>query len=135
MNNYTRNLYSVIWSIGAILLIYYSNTLLEFADEWSSKTYNIRGYHLWIPIVVSVFSGMYLAFIHGIPKHFRLDSGKLAVFAISFVMLFYFVLAFYTNLPLVQPFLKVMSNNGQFFVGLICGYSMISCLFKVRYVE
>ncbi|SDX04916.1 hypothetical protein [Paenibacillus sp. CF384] len=135
MSNYARNLYSVIWSIGAILIIYYSSTLLEFAQDWSSKTFNIRGYHLWIPIIVSLFSGIYLALMKGIPKHVRLDSSKFVVFAISFATLVYFVLSFYLALPLGHTFIRIMSFNGQFFIGLISGYSMMLSLFKVKDVN
>lgn len=129
-----RYLYSLCWSIGAIILIYYSSFLFEFASDWKAKTYTLKGYSLWIPIWISIIMGIYLAFINGIPKQFRISPARLVIFAISFILLAYFVSFFYTNLVLLDPLVvgRLMGYHGQFFVGIICGYSILTGLFIVK---
>lgn len=132
MNINRRNLYYVLWLIGVFFLIYFSSLVLEFANEWKMKTYNIHGYNLWLPILISFISGIYLAFINGVPKQIRIDRSRLIVFFISGIALSYFILWFYFNLPVFNPkvYLKMINYNGPFFLGLICGYSAITGLFK-----
>jgi hypothetical protein len=131
LNTISRYLYHTIWTIGAIVLIYCSSFLLDYANEWRSRTLNILGYSLWIPLLVSFVSGIYMAFINGVPKQIRVNRSRLIVFIITFIFLIYFILLFYLSLPVINMnYVRLMNYNGQFFIGLICGYSMITSVFK-----
>ncbi len=128
----SRYHYNALWLIGAILLIYYSSFILDFANEWKIKNFNVRGYNLWLPILTSFISGVYLAFIHGVPKQIRINRSRIIVFFISILLLTYFVLSFYFELPEPDVYIRIIKYNGPFFLELICGYSVITGLLRFK---
>jgi hypothetical protein len=132
LKNSSRYLYYVAWSIGAVLLVYYSSYLYDYANDWRARFLNIRGYSLWIPVLLSLIFGFYLAFINGMPKQPRVNASRVIVFFITFILLAYFILLFYYDLPKFSnlQYLRFMSQNGQFYFGVICGYSLLTSVFR-----
>jgi hypothetical protein len=132
LKNSSRYLYYVAWSIGAVLLVYYSSYLYDYANDWRARFLNIRGYSLWIPFLLSLIFGFYLAFINGMPKQPRVNASRVIVFFITFILLAYFILLFYYDLPKFSnlQYLRFMSNSGQFYFGVICGYSLLTSVFR-----
>jgi hypothetical protein len=130
LNLFLKYLYSLVWLIGAILLIYYSNILMQYAHDMTAKTFNLR-YGLWIPIIISFVFGVYMAFIHGIPKRLSLNTGTLIIFVISIVGLSCFIIPYYFKVPYFNIYFRLFgSYYGSFILGVTSGYSMITSVFS-----
>ncbi|WP_068618956.1 hypothetical protein [Paenibacillus tuaregi] len=125
-------LYYLIWTIGAILLLYYGNQYLDEIARKGQVDFNIKR-SLWAGTLFALILGIYLSGLFGLPGRASFNKPMfLAVFLPSFVLLVYVVAAFYFKLPLYPKYLKLIDQHGHFYLGVISGISLIKSLFETR---
>lgn len=125
-------MYYIIWTIGAILLLYYGNQYLDETAKKAIMDFSMKR-SLWVGALFALIMGVYLSALFGLPgKSYFNKPMFLAVFLPSFVLLIYILAAYYFKLTLFPRYLDVIDRNGHFYLGVISGVSLIKSLFEPR---
>lgn len=117
---------SVLWLIGAVVLIYYCNNLLLDARRTYSAMSSI------LSLILSSYGlGIYLSLLQGIPNRVSIHAGRLTVFILSLIISALIIVPFMIEASVsIRIPNYLLTEKGFMIIGIICGYTFITGFFK-----
>lgn len=124
-------MYYLGWLVGAIVVLYLGNMVLDYVKEEANRTFIIT-YQLWGTFVIYFIYGVYLGLLNGLPKRFSLNRPLFIFVCIPcLILLFYSIAIFYFRLPFFEMYRSlVKDNNSQLLFTIVAGMTLILSLFS-----
>jgi len=131
MKSKYKAFYLLGWTIGAFLLVYFSNLLLDYTDHKTNQTYDLT-YNVWASVTIPFVMGMYLGLINGIPRRFKVNISMMIIFVPTFLVMIYLILPIYFEMHVFDFYLDLTKHNGYNYIGIISGMTLIMGLFEFK---
>lgn len=132
MNKTKGYFYYLLWTIGALVLVYYGNRFVSMMEHKTQEFYEIS-YGLLGNILYGLVLGAYVSLLGGLPnRRAFIRPLFFFVFIPSLILMLYPVLSLYLNMPYYSLYMDVTSQKGYFYFSLLCGLSLMKSLFDSK---
>lgn len=132
MNKSKGYIYYLLWFLGALVLVYYGNRFVGMMEHSPEKVLKIS-YGLLGNMLYGLALGAYVSLLGGLPNRRKFYRPLFFFVCIpSLILMLYPVLNLYLNMPYYSLYQEVAAQEGQFYLAMLCGLSLMKSLFGSR---
>lgn len=124
--------YYLLWTAGALVLIYYGHKFTVMMDQKTGTFYDLK-YSLIGDIVYAFAFGLYMSLLNGLPSR-RVFNRPLffSVFLPSLLLLIYPLFTVYVKQIHIWRYHELIGGPQLFFFGLVSGLALMKSLFSSK---
>jgi|GEM_PF-6311036 len=132
MNKSKGYFYYALWTLGALVLLYYGNRFVGMMEQQPDKLLKIS-YKQLGNMLYGLVLGAYVSLLGGLPNR-RAFTRPLFffVFLPALLLLLYPVADLYLNMPYSSLYKSIAAHEGSFYIAMLCGLSLMKSLFDSR---